>query len=215
MRVIVGVAPKLRGGYVARVTASDFPMTRPEDAPLTAWVRDVPDWPQKGVLFRDLTPLWADGRAWARAVRALATPFDGKPPELVLGIEARGFLVAAALAARWDAGLLLARKEGKLPAASHREEYDLEYGRACLETHQDLVPQGKRVLIADDVLATGGTARAALDLVRAIGCEPAGCAFLVELSFLNGRSKVDPAIPIQSVITYDATGRASVRESLP
>lgn len=184
----------------------------PAGSPLTAWVRDVPDWPKKGILFRDLTPLWADGAAWARAVRALAAPFDAAPPEMVLGIEARGFLVASALAARWNSGLLLARKEGKLPAASHREEYDLEYGRACLETHRDLVPPGTRVVIADDVMATGGTARASLDLVRAIGCVPIGLAFLVELSFLEGRGKLEGAAPVHSVIQYDATGRATVRE---
>jgi adenine phosphoribosyltransferase len=185
------------------------------DAPLTAWVRDVPDWPQAGILFRDLTPLWADGRAWARAVRALASPFDASPPAMVLGIEARGFLVAAALAARWNSGLLLARKAGKLPAAFHREEYELEYGRASLETHRDLVPAGTRVVIADDVMATGGTARAALDLVRAIRCEPTGLAFLVELSFLNGRSRIQDGVPVHSVIAYDAQGHASVHEALP
>jgi len=186
--------------------------TRPDD-PLTAWVRDIPDWPRKGILFRDLTPLWADGRAWARAVRALAAPFDAAPPALVLGIEARGFLVAAALAARWESGLLLARKEGKLPALACRQEYDLEYGRACLETHRDLVPSGGRVLIADDVLATGGTARAALELAHAIGCEVAGFAFLVELTFLGGRLKIEPGLPVHSIIAYDATGSATVREN--
>ena len=204
-----------RGHWGATLAPVNWTPPDTAEAPLTAWVRDVPDWPKKGILFRDLTPLWADGHAWARAVRALAAPFDAAPPAMVLGIEARGFLVAAALAARWNAGLLLARKEGKLPASAHREEYDLEYGRACLETHRDLVPAGTRVVIADDVMATGGTARAALDLVRAIRCEPAGFAFLVELSFLDGRSKIDRAIPVHSVIAYDADGRASVRESLP
>jgi adenine phosphoribosyltransferase len=182
------------------------------DAPLTAWVRDVPDWPAPGVLFRDLTPLWADGHAWARAVRALAAPFDDSPPEMVMGIEARGFLVASALAARWNAGLLLARKAGKLPGAAHREEYELEYGKACLETHSDLATAGKRVVIADDVIATGGTARAAIDLARAIGCTIVGMAFLVELSFLGGRDKLGGAIPIHSVITYDGAGGAAVNE---
>lgn len=182
------------------------------DAPLTAWVRDIPDWPSPGILFRDLTPLWADGRAWGRAVHALARPFDAAPPEMVMGIEARGFLVASALAARWGAGLLLARKAGKLPSAAHREEYELEYGKACLETHRDLVPPGARVVIADDVIATGGTARAALDLARAIGCEPIGMAFLVELSFLKGSAKLGGAVPIHSVITYDGTGGAAVNE---
>jgi len=179
--------------------------------PLSAWVRAVPDWPQRGVVFRDLTPLWADGAAWARAVVALAAPFDKEPPAMVLGIEARGFLVASALASRWGAGLLLARKEGKLPRATRREEYELEYGRASLETHRDLVPPGTRVLIADDVLATGGTARAALNLTRAIDCVPVGCAFLVELTFLGGRAKLGGDVPIHSVIAYDAEGGASER----
>ena len=182
------------------------------DAPLTAWVRDVPDWPAPGVLFRDLTPLWADGRAWARAVRALAAPFDASPPEMVMGIEARGFLVASALAARWNAGLLLARKAGKLPGTAHREEYELEYGKACLETHSDLATAGKRVVIADDVIATGGTARAAIDLARAIGCTAIGMAFLVELTFLGGRAKLGGGIPVHSVIMYDGKGGVESKE---
>ncbi|MGE5174975.1 MAG: adenine phosphoribosyltransferase [Hyphomicrobiales bacterium] len=182
------------------------------DAPLSAWVRDVPDWPQRGVLFRDLTPLWADAGAWDRAVRAVAAPFDANPPDRILGIEARGFLVAAALAARWDVGILLARKPGKLPAAAHRQEYELEYGRASLETHRDLVPAGARVLIADDVLATGGTAHAALALTRALGLAPAGFAFLVELLFLEGRAKLEGAAPVHAVIAYDAKGGVTVKE---
>lgn len=182
------------------------------DAPLSDWVRSVQDWPQRGVVFRDLTPLWADGQAWSRAVRALARPFDQEPPRLVLGIEARGFLVASALAARWSAGLVLARKAGKLPAAAHREEFELEYGRASLETHRDLVAPGTRILIADDVIATGGTAQAALALVRAIGCEPVGFAFLVELRFLGGRAKLEGAGPVHSVIAYDGEGRVTVME---
>lgn len=182
------------------------------DAPLSGWVRDVPDWPQRGVLFRDLTPLWADGRAWERAVRALAAPYDAAPPDMILGIEARGFLAAAALAARWRVGMLLARKPGKLPAAAHRQDYELEYGRASLETHRDLVRPGTRVLIADDVLATGGTAEAALALTLAIGCVPVGFAFLVELLFLEGRAKLGDAPPVHAVIAYDASGGVSVRE---
>ncbi|MEO6461886.1 MAG: adenine phosphoribosyltransferase, partial [Candidatus Eisenbacteria bacterium] len=112
--------------------------TRPTHpgAPLSAWVRAVPDWPQPGVLFRDLTPLWADGAAWARCVAALARPFDATPPAVVLGIEARGFIVAAALATRWWAGLLPARKPGKLPGALHRVDYALEYGTAAIEAHR-------------------------------------------------------------------------------
>jgi adenine phosphoribosyltransferase len=181
-------------------------------AALADWVRPVPDWPQPGVLFRDLTPLWADGVAWSRTVAALAQPFDAKPPDLVLGIEARGFLVAAALAARWGVGIVLARKPGKLPASAHREDYELEYGRASLESHRDLLRPGTRVLIADDVIATGGTALAALAMVRALGCVPVGFAFVVEIAFLGGRAKLGSAVPVHSVIVYDKDGKTTVRE---
>jgi adenine phosphoribosyltransferase len=181
-------------------------------APLTDWVRTVPDWPQPGILFRDLTPLWADGAAWKRAVAALARPFDGSPPDLVLGIEARGFLVAAALAARWETGIVLARKPGKLPGAAHREAYALEYGSATLESHRDLLHPGVRILIADDVIATGGTAQAALLLVRALGCVPAGFTFLVEIASLEGRARLEGDVPVHSVIVYGTDGRATVRE---
>ena len=182
------------------------------DASLAEWVRPIPDWPQRGVLFRDLTPLWADGHAWGRAVRALAKPFDAAPPSMVLGIEARGFLLAAALAARWECGIALARKPGKLPASAHREEYELEYGRATLESHRDLVPPGTAMLIADDVLATGGTAVAAAALVSALGCRTAGFAFLVEIAYLEGRKKLPAGASVHSVITYDGDGRADVSE---
>jgi adenine phosphoribosyltransferase len=181
-------------------------------APLASFVRAVPDFPQRGVLFRDLTPLWADGDAWARTLEALAKPFDAQPPAAVLGIEARGFLVAAGLAARWRSGLLLARKPGKLPAAAASQEFTLEYGTATIETHRDLVKPGTRVLIADDVIATGGTAVAALALVEALKLQPIGFAFVVEIAFLNGRAKLGSTLPIHAVLTYDAAGEAEVRE---
>ncbi len=182
------------------------------DAPLSEWVRPVHDWPQKGVLFRDLTPLWADAGAWARTVRALAKPFDASPPDLVLGIEARGFLVAAALAAHWKRGVILARKPGKLPGKVIKEEYELEYGKAALETHGDLLHPGTRVLIADDVIATGGTAKAAFQLAKALGCRPIAFAFLVELIYLGGRSKLEASAPVHSVIAFDGEGRAHISE---
>ena len=182
------------------------------DAPLTDWIRPVPDWPQPGVLFRDLTPLWADGNAWARTVRALAKPFDAAPPDLVLGIEARGFLVAAALAAHWKTGVILARKPGKLPGTTLREEYELEYGRASLETHGDLLHAKTRLLIADDVIATGGTAQAAYALAKALGCTPIAFAFLVEILYLGGRAKLEPSAPVHSVIAFDGEGGARVLE---
>ena len=190
----------------------DWKPPRSPTASLDEWVRPITDWPQRGVLFRDLTPLWADGRAWARAVAALARPFDPAPPEMVLGIEARGFLVASALAARWNAGIALARKPGKLPAAAHREEYELEYGRASLESHRDLLRPGTRVLIADDVIATGGTAIAALALLRALQCEPVGFAFVVEIAALGGRAKLHTTLPVHSVIRYEKDGAAAVTE---
>lgn len=187
------------------------PPSRP-DAPLSDWVRPVHDWPQPGVLFRDLTPLWADGNAWDRTVRALAKPFDAAPPDLVLGIEARGFLVAAALAARWKSGVVLARKPGKLPGRTLKEEYSLEYGQASLETHGDLHRPNARILIADDVIATGGTARAAHALAKALGLEPIAFAFLVELTYLAGRAKLEPSARVHSVIAFDGDGRVTVAE---
>ncbi len=180
--------------------------------PLTDFVRPVPDWPQPGVLFRDLTPLWADGLAWARAVKALAKPFDAAPPQVVLGIEARGFLVAAALAARWNAGVMLARKPGKLPADAAREEFELEYGSTAIETHRGLFTRGTRVLIADDVIATGGTAAAALNLLRHLHAAPVGFAFIVEIAFLGGRGRLGEGLPVHAVIEYPADGSPIVRE---
>jgi len=197
----------LTAPHDATIPGAFAPPTEP-GAPLSAWVRAVPDWPQSGVLFRDLTPLWADGGAWARCVAELARPFDAAPPELVLGIEARGFIVAAALASRWGAGLLLARKPGKLPAAVQREDYQLEYGTAAMESHRGLVRPGRRVLIADDVLATGGTAFAALDLARGLGLTAAGFAFVLEIEPLGGRARIGDGIPIHAVIAYDAAGQA-------
>jgi adenine phosphoribosyltransferase len=186
------------------------PFVRPADpgAPLSAWVRSIPDWPQPGVMFRDLTPLWADGGAWSRAVAALARPFDAAPPEAVLGIEARGFVVAAALAARWGAGVLLARKPGKLPGAFHREDYELEYGVTAIEAHRDLLASGRRVLIADDVLATGGTAFAALAMARGLGVVPIGFAFMLEIQPLEGRKRLGEELPVHAILAYDAAGRA-------
>lgn len=192
------------------VDPAPVPFVRPNapGAPLSAWVRSIPDWPKPGVVFRDLTPLWADGAAWVRAVSALARPFDPEPPEVVLGIEARGFIVAASLAARWGAGLLLARKPGKLPGATHREDYELEYGVATIEAHRDLVLPGRRVLIADDVLATGGTAFAALSMARGLGVLPVGFAFVLEIEPLGGRARLGLGLPVHTVIGYDAAGRA-------
>jgi adenine phosphoribosyltransferase len=177
----------------------------------TRWVHDVPDYPQPGVLFRDLTPLWADGEAWKQAADTLARRAapEGVRPQFVLGVEARGFLVAQALADRWGAGLLLARKPGKLPRRAYRQDYALEYGEAGLEVHDDPVPPGAPIIIADDVLATGGTARAALQLAENLGGEVVGFAFLVEIAALAGR-KLLAEVPIASLIVYRESGEAEV-----
>jgi len=155
---------------------------------ITAHVRDIPDYPQPGVLFKDITPLLGDADAFGDVVEAMAATFG--PVDKVVGIEARGFILAAPVAFEIRAGFVPVRKAGKLPSATFSQEYDLEYGSAVLEVHQDAFQPGERVLIVDDVLATGGTARATATLVRQAGAEVVGVAVLMELSFLNGRANV-------------------------
>jgi adenine phosphoribosyltransferase len=165
---------------------------------ITTHVRDVPDYPQPGVLFKDITPLLGEPAAFTEVVDALAATFG--PADKVAGIEARGFILAAPVAYRTGAGFVPVRKKGKLPAATFAEEYKLEYGTATVEVHQDAFGPGDRVLIVDDVLATGGTARATANLVAKTGAEVAGIAVLMELSFLNGRA-VLPDLPVKSLLT--------------
>jgi adenine phosphoribosyltransferase len=156
------------------------------EALITARVRDVPDYPQPGVLFKDITPLLGDADAFGDVIEALAAVFG--PVDKVVGIEARGFILAAPVAYEIRAGFVPVRKQGKLPSATFAEEYDLEYGSNVLEVHQDAFQPGERVLIVDDVLATGGTALATASLVRRAGAEVVGVAVLMELSFLKGRA---------------------------
>ena len=151
-------------------------------------IRDVPDYPRPGILFKDITPLLADPATLRMVVDALGTGFG--PVDKVTGIEARGFILAAPVACRLGAGFVPVRKQGKLPAATHTESYELEYGSATIEVHTDAFTPGERVLIVDDVLATGGTARAAAALVRRAGAEVAGVSVLLELAALNGRANV-------------------------
>jgi adenine phosphoribosyltransferase len=165
---------------------------------ITTHVRDIQDYPQPGVLFKDITPLLAAPEAFAAVVDALAVTFG--PVDKVVGIEARGFILAAPVAYRTGAGFVPVRKKGKLPAATFAEEYKLEYGTATVEVHQDAFGPGDRVLIVDDVLATGGTARATANLVAKTGAEAVGIAVLMELSFLNGRSAL-PDVAIKSLLT--------------
>ncbi|HZR15325.1 MAG TPA: adenine phosphoribosyltransferase [Acidimicrobiia bacterium] len=166
-------------------------------------IRDIPDWPSPGVVFKDITPLLADARAFAFVVDNLAEPFDGEGVAKVIGVEARGFVLAAPLARRFDAGFVPVRKPGKLPWEIEREEYELEYGSNLLEIHRDAVAPGERVVVCDDVLATGGTAEATVRLVERLGGEVVGLTFLLELGFLGGRSKLE-GYELHTMLTYEA-----------
>jgi adenine phosphoribosyltransferase len=154
-------------------------------------VRDIDDFPTKGVSFRDITPLLGDGKGFARAIDELADCFDGVHADRVLGMEARGFIIAAPVAYRMGAGFVPVRKTGKLPWAVVREEYTLEYGRDKLEIHRDAIHPGEHILVIDDVLATGGTAAATVRLVEALGGIVVGVGFLIELEDLGGRAKLE------------------------
>ena len=165
---------------------------------ISTLVRDVPDYPQAGVVFKDITPLLADGKAFAAVVDALAVTYG--PVDKVAGIEARGFILAAPVACRLDVGFVPIRKQGKLPGATYAQDYDLEYGTATIEVLTDAFAPGERVLVIDDVLATGGTARATADLVRRAGARVAGLAVLLELSFLNGRARLAD-LPVSALLT--------------
>jgi adenine phosphoribosyltransferase len=164
-------------------------------------IRDVEDFPQPGVVFKDITPLLADPVAFAMCIDGLSEPFGDARIHKVLGVEARGFIVAAPVALRLGAGFVPLRKPGKLPWKVESEPYSLEYGDDCLEMHADALTPGERVLIVDDVLATGGTASAAQRLVARSGAESVGFACLIELGFLGGRGKLG-ALPVVSLINY-------------
>jgi len=153
-------------------------------------IRDVPDFPKAGILFKDITPLLLDASAFRRAVELMAGPFRGAEVTRVVSIESRGFLLGAPIALALDAGLVPIRKPGKLPSERGRVEYALEYGTDALEMHSDAVGARDRVLVVDDVLATGGTAEAAAKLVRAHGAGVVGFTFLIELDFLKGRARL-------------------------
>ncbi len=165
-------------------------------------MRDIPDWPKPGIVFRDITPLLAAPDAFAATIEELAAPFAGERIDKVFGIEARGFVFAAPLAYRRGAGFVPVRKAGKLPWDLEREEYTLEYGTDLLEVHRDAVHPGERVLIVDDVIATGGTGAATARLVERLGGEVAGFAFLLEIAALRGRERLG-AYPAHVVLTYE------------
>ncbi len=172
-----------------------------ESLPLAQYIRAVPDWPKKGILFRDITPLLADPKAFPAAVDALCEPFKKAGVQFVAGVEARGFIFGAAVAAKLRAGFVPIRKKGKLPCETERVTYALEYGTDCVEMHRDAIPRGAKVLLVDDLLATGGTMQAACELLEKVGAEVAGIAVVIELADLQGRQRVAPH-QVHALITY-------------
>ncbi len=163
-------------------------------------IRDIPDFPKPGIVFKDITPLLCDGPAFRGAIDLLGARYRDLGVDAVVSVEARGFIMGSALAYALSAGNIMIRKPGKLPYRTHRAVYELEYGSDALEIHQDAIRPGQRVLVADDVLATGGTVSAAIDLVRKLGGDIVELAFLIELTFLKGRERL--AHPVYSLIQY-------------
>lgn len=168
---------------------------------LTSHIRPIPDFPKPGILFRDITPLLADAAAFAEAIGRMAEPWRGAGLDAIAAVEARGFLFAGPLALELDVGVIPVRKPGKLPAETIAHEYELEYGRDRLEMHSNVLRPGARVLVVDDVLATGGTAAACMRLIEAGGGEVVGAAFLVEIEPLGGRERLAPQ-RVESVLVY-------------
>jgi adenine phosphoribosyltransferase len=166
-----------------------------------ALIRDVPDFPQPGVVFKDITPLLADDVAFSSVIDLIVVNYGRGNVDKVVGIEARGFIVASPVAYHFGAGFVPVRKAGKLPWRTDRQEYELEYGTATVEVHTDAIAPGERVLIVDDVLATGGTARATATLIERLGGKVMGIATLIELGFLNGRDQL-PGYDLFSLITF-------------
>lgn len=178
-----------------------MPVAPDAEAKLRQYIRDVPDFPKPGILFRDLTPLLANAGALKLAIEAIAEPFLHAEIDYVVGTEARGFIFGAPVATTLGVGFIPVRKPGKLPAETHSASYDLEYGTDHVEMHTDVLSPTDRVLIVDDLIATGGTAQATLDLVRKSGASVVGCAFLIELTFLEGRKTLG-VDPCHAVIRY-------------
>ena len=178
------------------------PRLRPGDQlDLKRYVRDIPDFPTKGILFRDITPLLGDGAAFRQAIHLLASRFRDEQPRAIVAIESRGLIVGSALAYELGVGLVPVRKRGKLPHKTFQAAYALEYGQDVLEIHQDAITAGDRVVIVDDLLATGGTMGATIQLVTQCGGQIAGLGFLIELTALHGRQRVQPH-PVTVLIQY-------------
>jgi adenine phosphoribosyltransferase len=168
---------------------------------LKRFIRDIPDFPKPGIVFKDITPLLADATAFRSMIDALVAPYHGKA-DMVLGIESRGFIIGAAAALALGTGIAIVRKPGKLPYHTHKASYALEYGTDTLEIHHDAVGAGHRVLLIDDLLATGGTASAAIELVQRCGGRVLACGFVIELGFLDGRRRLAPH-EVHALVRYD------------
>lgn len=170
---------------------------------LKSFIRDIPDFPKPGIVFRDITTLLNDAQALRYTIDSLAAKTQAltQQPDYIIGMESRGFIFGAALAYHLNAGFVPVRKPGKLPAAVHKIEYDLEYGSDKLEIHQDAIAPTKKVLIVDDLIATGGTALATANLLQEIGCELLGFGFIIELKDLQGRTRL-PDVPIMTLVEY-------------
>ncbi len=164
-------------------------------------IRDIPDFPKKGIIFKDITTLLADAKSYQRMVDLLSHRYVGERIDKVVGVEARGFIIGAALAYKLGAGIVLVRKPGKLPSETFKKSYDLEYGTDTLEIHTDAIRKGERILIADDLLATGGTMAAVVDMVTGMGGEIVECCFMAELEFLHGRDRL-PEGKVHSLLKF-------------
>ena len=165
-------------------------------------IRDIPDFPKKGIIFKDITTLLADGRNYHRMVDLIAHRYIGMEIDQIVGVEARGFILGAALAYKLGAGVTLVRKPGKLPAKTRKISYDLEYGTDTLEIHEDAFKPGSKVIIADDLLATGGTVSAVVELVESLDADIVECCFMTELMFLEGRKRL-PVGKVFSLLQFD------------
>ncbi|WP_067619791.1 adenine phosphoribosyltransferase [Alicyclobacillus acidiphilus] len=167
-----------------------------------SWIRDIPDFPKPGILFRDITPLLGDGQAYQSAIETLAGSVRAWGADVIAGPEARGYVVGAPLATRLGLGFVPVRKKGKLPYRTVSVTYDLEYGQDTLEIHEDAILEGQRVVVADDLLATGGTMQATVALIEKLGGQVVGAAFFIELMALHGRSRLR-GMPIRTLVQYD------------
>jgi adenine phosphoribosyltransferase len=169
---------------------------------LRSAIRDIPDFPKPGIIFKDITPILGDADLFRSVVDALAEEAEDAKPSKIVGIDARGFLFGAAVAYKLGVGLVPVRKPGKLPYKTIGSTYELEYGDAAMEIHVDAIEKGERVVLVDDLLATGGTSGAAVDLIQKVGGSVGSALFVIELAFLNGRRKLPPDVPVRSLISY-------------